>query len=253
MKHTLIALVVCSLLLMCTPGWAQTNSGGVVAGTQATIPLSDPVSVFRGNLITQCTGPSDAPFPAANDYHVTLTAPKRLVIGQIDCCCTGDYYQTTVNGSVFGTTPNPCPSGGPGYCAAGTDCWGCVTGTCGSPSIGRSSACLPAGEYHVAVTNPGFAGHSAAEIAAEGMCAAGFTDTFHTTDPVNCTCREVQLGVIALVPDESTFKNHGQYVSAATHALVAIGAPISAECQSCIINQFARSVPQDQMADCGSL
>ena len=74
-----------------------------------------------------------------------------------------------------------------------------------------------------------------------------------TTDPTGCTCAEVQLGVIVLVPDEATFQNHGKYVSAATHALAAIGAPVSAECQSCIINQFARSVPQGEMVNCGTL
>ncbi len=105
------------------------------------------------------------------------------------------------------------------------------------------------------ITDPGFAGHSAAEIAAELMCVAGFTDYIDSGAASNCTCRELQLGVILAVPDESTFKNHGQYVSAATHALAAsaVGSTVSPECASCIINQFARSVPQGQMVSCGTL
>lgn len=249
MKYAFTPLAVLMLLaFICTPVWGQSNSRGAVASTQAVIALTDPVSLTQTNLITQCTGPADAPFPAANSYALTLTTAKRLTIGETDCCCVGDYYQASINGNVFNTTPNPF-----GYCPEGTDPWGCNTGTCTPFSSGSTSACVAAGTYAVTITDPGFAGHSAAEIAAEGFCPAGFDDSFNTEPVSGCTCREVQLGVILAVPDESTFRNHGGYVSAATHALAAIGAPVSAECQSCIINQFARSVPQDQMVTCGTL
>ena len=99
------------------------------------------------------------------------------------------------------------------------------------------------------VTNPGFVGHTAAEIAAELMCPAGFTETFNTEDVSTCGCAEAQKGVILLVADESTFKNHGAYVSTAAKTLNSI-AEVSEECHSCIINQFARSVPQDEMVPC---
>lgn len=51
------------------------------------------------------------------------------------------------------------------------------------------------------------------------------------------------------MPEPTEYKNHGQYVSAATHTLASI-ATVSAECQSCIINQFARKVPQSEMVVC---
>lgn len=66
-------------------------------------------------------------------------------------------------------------------------------------------------------------------------------------------CRSVQLAVIAAVDDENQYKNHGAYVSAATKALKATGIAVSEACQSCIINQFARSVPQEEMKPCCGL
>jgi hypothetical protein len=244
--------VLALLALLCSPAWAQNNSGGAVVGTQAVVPLVDPVNMTIPNQISACTGPADSPFPADNSYLVTLTSPKRLVVGQIDGFCLGDYYQASVNGVVFNTTPNPCTDAS---CTA-ANCWGCVSGTCAIPlSAGRTSACVPAGDYAITVTDPGFIGRTAAEITAELMCPAGFQDFLSSGDATNCDCRELQLGVILVVPDESTFENHGKYVSAATHALqnLAAASTVSPECQSCIINQFARSVPQDQMASCAGL
>ncbi len=238
---------VCSLLVICAPVWAQNAPSGTTGiGTQAVIPLTDPVGVVHTNVVSDCAGPGSS-FAADDSYSLTLTTAKRVTIGSIDCCCVGDYYMTRVNGLVFNVTPNPFD-----YCAAGTDPWGCDTGTCEPVSSGSSTACLPAGTYEVTVSDPGFFGHSAAEIAAENMCPAGFTQTFDTSDVSGCDCAEVQKGVILLVPDESTFKNHGQYVSTAANTLDSI-AVVSEECHSCIINQFARSIPQGEMVSCVGL
>lgn len=81
------------------------------------------------------------------------------------------------------------------------------------------------------------------------MCPAGFWQLFNTESVAACSCAEVQRGVIAVMPEPTEYKNHGQYVSAATHTLASI-ATVSAECQSCIINQFARKVPQSEMVVC---
>jgi hypothetical protein len=234
------------MTFVCCPVWGQNNSGGAVVGTQALITLTDPVGYTNGNGTSDCADPA-APAAGVNSYALTLTATKRVTIGAADCCCIGDYYQTSLNGVPFNTTPNPFD-----YCAAGTDPWGCATGTCTTLSSGSTSACLRAGNYPVTVKSLTFIGHTAAEIAAEGMCPNAWTDSINTAPVSACTCGERQALVIQLVPDESTFKNHGQYVSAATAALDADG-PVSEECHSCIVNQFARSIPQGSMTSCGTL
>jgi hypothetical protein len=241
-----MAALVCCLVATSVPVWAQNAPAGTTSGIQAVIPLTDPVNVTDTNQVSACNSPADAPFAADNSYSLTLTAPKRVTIGTQDCCCIGDYYDTKVNGELFNRTPNPFD-----YCPSDKDSWGCVTGTCTPLSSGATTACLPAGTYKVTVEDPGFIGHSAQEIADERFCPAGFDETFHTEDVSACSCAEVQRGVILIMPEptDPMFKNHGQYVAAATHTLNSI-ATVSPECQSCIINQFARKVPQSQMVVC---
>lgn len=240
-----MAAVVCCLLAVTVPVWAQNAPAGTTqSGIQAVIPLTDPVNRTLVNLITACNSPADAPFPAVHSYALTLTAPKRVTIGSVDCCCIGDYYDTKVNGSLFNRTPNPAD-----YCPEGTDSWGCETGTCTPLSQGSTTACLPAGTYTVTVENPGFTGKSAQEIAYEQMCPAEFSQYFNSEGAAACSCAEVQRGVILVMPEPTEYKNHGQYVAAATQTLASI-ATVSAECQSCIINQFARKVPQSEMVVC---
>jgi hypothetical protein len=239
-----MAALVCCLLATSVPVWAQNAPAGTTSGIQAVITLTDPVNYSDLNQVNACTSPADAPFPAVNSYSLTLTAPKRVTIGTKDCCCIGDYYDTKVDGNLFNRTPNPAD-----YCAEGTDSWGCWTGTCTPLSEGYTTACLPAGTYAVTVENPGFTGKSAQEIADENMCPAGFTQRFHTESTTACTCAEVQRGVILVMPEPTEYKNHGQYVAAAAHTLASI-ATVSPECQSCIINQFARRVPQSEMVVC---
>jgi hypothetical protein len=234
------------LAVICTPAWAQNAPAGGGASIEAVIPLVDPVGFASGNGSSDCTTPTSGAF-GANSYSLTLTATKEVTIGASDCCCIGDFYRTFVNGVTFNTTPNPFD-----YCAAGTDPWGCITGTCGPLSSGSSTACLPAGTYPVVVKSLTFSAHTAAEIAAELMCPNGWTDSISTAPAAACSCGERQAGVILLMPEEGTFKNHGQYVSAAVAILDSMGA-VSEECHSCIVNQFARSVPQDGMSNCGSL
>lgn len=240
-----MAVFVCCLVAISVPVWAQNAPAGTAkSGIQAVVPLTDPVNQTLYNEIYACNGPDDTPFPAVDSYSLTLTAPKRVTIGSRDGFCIGDYYDTKVNGSLFNRTPNPAD-----YCPEGTDSWGCVTGTCTTLSQGSTTACLPAGTYTVTVENPGFTGKSAQEIADERMCPAGFWQLFNTESVTACSCAEVQRGVIAVMPEPTEYKNHGQYVSAATHTLASI-ATVSAECQSCIINQFARKVPQSEMVVC---
>ncbi len=247
MRTTLTMLAVLALsAFLCTSAWAQNAPAGAGAGTQAVIPLTDPVGFTHGNSSADCTLPTSPNF-GVDSYTLTLTAPKEVTIGAADCCCIGDYYQTFVNGSTFNTTPNPFT-----YCAAGTDPWGCVTGTCTALSSGSSTACLPAGTYSVAVRGKTFEGHTSVEIAAELMCPNAWTDSISTAPVADCSCGERQAGVILLMPDESSFQNHGKYVSAAVTILDSMGA-VSEECHSCIVNQFARSVPQDAMTSCGTL
>jgi hypothetical protein len=242
---TMLAVLVLSAFL-CTSAWAQNAPAGVGASTQAVIPLVDPVGFTHGNSTSDCVNPTDAAL-GVDSYSLTLTAPKEVTIGAADCCCIGDYYRTFVNGVTFNTTPNPFD-----YCAAGTDPWGCLTGTCTPLSSGSSTACLPAGTYSVNVKSLTFVGHAAAEIAAELMCPNAWTDSISTAPVADCSCGERQAGVILLMPDESSFGNHGKYVSAAVATLDSMGA-VSEECHSCIVNQFARSVPQDAMTSCGAL
>jgi hypothetical protein len=240
-----MAALMCCLMSISVPVWAQNAPAGTGgSGVQAVIPLTDPVGVEDPNWVIACNSPADAPFPAQDSYALTLTAPKRVTIGSVDCCCIGDYYDTKVNGSLFNRTPNPAD-----YCLAGSDSWGCATGTCTPLSQGSTTACLPAGTYTVTVENPGFTGKSAQEIADENMCPAGFTQRFDTASTSACSCAEVQRGVILVMPEPTEYKNHGQYVAAATHTLASI-ATVSPECQSCIINQFARKVPQSEMVVC---
>lgn len=242
----LLTLIAICSLAVCPLALAQNAPSGTTGiGTQAVIPLVDP-NTSDFNSVSDCAGPGSS-FLADNSYSMTLTTAKRVTIGSDDCCCVGDYYETYVNGVLFNTTPDPFD-----YCPDDTDPWGCTTGTCSPISSGSTTACLPAGTYEVTVKDAGLEGHDAAEIAAELMCPAGFAETFATADVSGCTCAEVQAGVIALVPDEDTFNNHGQYVQTAANTLDSI-AVVSEECHSCIVNQFARSVPQGAMVSCDDL
>jgi hypothetical protein len=251
MKFTRLFLISISIftLLLAVPAQAQNNGASAMSAPEAlaVIDLVDPVGVFLSNSTSDCTGPTSVG-AADNSYALVLTTAKRVTIDAMDCCCVGDFYQTSVNGVPFNTTPDPFD-----YCPADTDPWGCASGTCFPVSAGESTECLPAGTYRVTVNDLGFLGHSAAEISAESMCGAGWTDSFDTMDADYCSCGEAQAGLIRVMPGEGFFRNHGQYVRTAVHTLETITTALSEECHSCIINQFARSIPQGDMAACGDL
>jgi len=70
-------------------------------------------------------------------------------------------------------------------------------------------------------------------------------------------CAQAQVAVQTLVGNETKppYKNHGQYVSAAAHAAntpLEIG-QITEACHSCIVSQFARSIPIAGQTACGPI
>jgi hypothetical protein len=77
----------------------------------------------------------------------------------------------------------------------------------------------------------------------------------HLGDVDTLACFEAQQAVQDEVGDEANppYRNHGQYVSAATHAAnVALTAgEITRACHGCIVSQFARSIPIANQESCG--
>ena len=66
-------------------------------------------------------------------------------------------------------------------------------------------------------------------------------------------CREVQIDAQDAVADGMPYKNHGQMVrTAANNQRPSLEAgDITEECSSCIMNQFARSIPIADQESCG--
>ena len=68
-------------------------------------------------------------------------------------------------------------------------------------------------------------------------------------------CREVQLAVQSEVGEETNppYRNHGQYVRAAAHAAnpALEAGEITEACHSCIVSQFAKSIPIANQEACG--
>jgi hypothetical protein len=88
-----------------------------------------------------------------------------------------------------------------------------------------------------------------------GWAQGVFGSTIPPGDEGTQACREVQLAVQGKVGDETNppYKNHGQYVQAAAHeANPALKAgEITEGCHSCIVSQFARSIPIANQESCG--
>lgn len=65
-------------------------------------------------------------------------------------------------------------------------------------------------------------------------------------------CPEAQQAAQDAVTDEGDYRNHGQYVKLAAKAANPYlkSGEISYECHSCIVNQFARSIPEGEQEDC---
>ena len=95
---------------------------------------------------------------------------------------------------------------------------------------------------HMAWTQPGWA-------------QGGFVPTLTPGDVGTQACREVQLAVQGEVGNETNppYKNHGQYVRAATNAAnpALQAGEITEACHSCIVSQFARSIPIGDQESCG--
>jgi len=75
------------------------------------------------------------------------------------------------------------------------------------------------------------------------------------TSTLSPECRRVQLAAQAAVQAGGPFKNHGQMVSTVARV---VGAAVEAgrideDCASCIVQQFAQSVPVANQAPCGDL
>src|SRR5262245_4454501 len=68
-------------------------------------------------------------------------------------------------------------------------------------------------------------------------------------------CRSVQLAAQAAVEAGQPYPNHGQLVSTAAHVVSAAeeGGDITAECASCIMNQFAHRIAVADQQPCGQL
>lgn len=237
-----VAALVAITCCLAGPVWGANAPEDVFSIAATEVPVTDPVNFLDLNTVSDCDDPDMATFKGNRFYTVTLTGEKLLTIGVEDCCCIGDYYRVTINGVDFFTSPNPADT-----CPAGTDPWGCVTGDCTDLSTGSKAILLAPGIYTIEVYDEGFKGHTAQEIDDENMCGAAFTVTMTTED---LTCAEVQADVIDFMPEPSAFKNRGKYVSAAANYLDSKAFVVNAECHSCIINQFARRVPQASMAPC---
>lgn len=67
-------------------------------------------------------------------------------------------------------------------------------------------------------------------------------------------CYKVQLAAQQAVSDGGPYKNHGALVrtAAAVVSSAEFALEITAECSSCIMNQFARGIPIEEQAPCGS-
>ena len=66
-------------------------------------------------------------------------------------------------------------------------------------------------------------------------------------------CGETQLAAQSAVSSGGPYKNHGKLVSTAAHVVSPAekSGQITAECSSCIINQFARKIPIADQETCG--
>jgi hypothetical protein len=82
-----------------------------------------------------------------------------------------------------------------------------------------------------------------------------FVPTAVPGDEGTQACRDVQLAVQGAVGTETNppYKNHGQYVSAASHAAnpALQAGEITEACHSCIVRQFADSTPIENQESCG--
>jgi 3D (Asp-Asp-Asp) domain-containing protein len=142
---------------------ALTGASDAGSGPNASVPLRPTDGLFQ---ITDSgwdtfSETSDCVLGTGDDqWQLTLTQARALTVTVNDCCCPGDFYQVAVDGSLIGTTPNLAPP------------WGCDFS--GPLSSGSFTTSLAAGVHLITVRDAGLDGHSAAEIANEGMCPAGF-------------------------------------------------------------------------------
>ena len=71
-------------------------------------------------------------------------------------------------------------------------------------------------------------------------------------DPI--TCRELQVMVQTTVGNEdpAIYRNHGKYVSTVANMVDPYleSGEIDSVCASCIVNQFARSIPIEEQEPC---
>ena len=71
-------------------------------------------------------------------------------------------------------------------------------------------------------------------------------------DPI--TCRELQVMVQTTVGNEdpAIYRNHGKYVSTVANMVDPYleSGEIESVCASCIVNQFARSIPIEEQEPC---
>ena len=216
MRTTLTMLAVPALsAFLCTATWAQNDT------LQGPVP-----EVLQGINFAQ------PPPPSCVAYNFNVAVPTDVKPGGQDCCIRDDTVEVYVDQCLVGTI----------------DSRGGADGTHPFTQVGPVT--VLAGAHVVSYCNtvsdtPGPSGWTVDDL---NPPSAGLL--LPPTYTGGCGCTGAQLAVIGAVADESTFQNHGQYVKAATHALEPFA--VSAECHSCIINQFARSVPQAEMVTCAS-
>lgn len=135
-----------------------------------------------------------------DSWQLTLTQAKDLTIMVSDCCCPGDFYEVRINGELIGTTPNLGPP------------WGCSF--TGPTSVGSFTKSLCAGTYTITIRDAGFDGHSAAEIAQQNMCPAGFFIAGTLSAPTSDAClslspSHLDIATGGVAPNDNVFSVSG--------------------------------------------
>ena len=208
----------------------------LVAVFLLTVPLVAQQSDVVQGPIPQAIIYYDFPQPppaSCISYTFTLAEPKDVMPGGRDCCIRDDTIEVSLDGCLVGVInsrpgeygTHPFTRVGPATALAGTH----VVTYCNTVSDTPG----PSGWYLDNLTPP----------PSDGLLPPTYVGA--------CGC--LQADVKAAVGDESTYKNHGAYVSAASNAVLGSLWGVSAECKSCIINQFARSVPENEMVSCAGL
>jgi hypothetical protein len=133
-------------------------NAGDVTPRDAPIPIVD--SDWSTDSMTSDCAPNYAGW-GDDQWQLTLTSPRDVIISVNDGFCPGDFYQVYLNGGLIGITPDLKPP------------WGCDY--TGPLSAGAFRCSLAQGTYLISVRDAGLDGHTPAEIEAQDMCPAAYT------------------------------------------------------------------------------